>query len=93
MSKQCEINQSLVKSTESTFEIFGKKFEKNGRFFLPFFQKTGYLRLPKNWLPHWLPQGGGHQRSPEKKNMPRGGRHDRLTVTNLRKLFSKILRC
>ena len=33
----------------------------------PFYKKTGDLWLPQNWLPHWLPQGGGHQRSPEKK--------------------------
>ena len=51
------------------------KIEKNGRFFLPFLQKTGDLWLPKNWLPHWLPQGGGHQRSPEKKPCLGGGGH------------------
>ena len=69
MSKQCEINQSLVKSTESTFEIFGKKSRKMEDFFFHFFKKlvtSGYLKT--GYLTGYLrvEVTRGHQK---KKNM------------------------
>ena len=55
------------------FEGFWK-FETGWTFFTSLFSASGDRWLPHPWWPHWWPQGGGHQRSPEKKknNMPLG---------------------
>jgi len=47
-----------------------EKWKKCG-FFPAFFAKIWWPLVTSNWWPHWWPQGGGHQRSPEKKNMVR----------------------
>ena len=43
-----------------------KKWKKCG-FFPAFFTKIWWPLVTSNWWPHWWPQVGGHQRSPEKK--------------------------
>ena len=48
-----------------------EKWKKCG-FFPAFFAKIWWPLVTSNWWPHWWPQGGGHQRSPEKKTMPGG---------------------
>ena len=84
MSKQCEINQSLVKSTESTFEIFGKKSRKMEDFFFHFFKKlvtSGYLKT--GYLTGYL-----RVEVTRKKSMPLGGGGP--VATKARPNFSKI---